>query len=73
MFHSSLNSEVFAMTCWAIWNRQNKVRVGEEVLPLSEVAGVAHQQLQEFQQVRLCPSKKVRSRDLGGSLLMRDL
>ena len=38
------------------------MRVGEEVLPLSEVAGVAHQQLQEFQQVRLCPSKKVRSK-----------
>ena len=25
VFYSSLNSKVFAMTCWAIWNCQNKV------------------------------------------------
>ena len=28
---SSQNSEVFAMFCWALWNRQNKMRTGEVV------------------------------------------
>ena len=29
VFFSSLNFKVFAMNCWAIWNRQNKLWVGE--------------------------------------------
>ena len=29
--YSSLNFEVFAMVCWALWNRRNKMRVGEVV------------------------------------------
>ncbi|KAK7839398.1 hypothetical protein CFP56_018063 [Quercus suber] len=62
VFCSSLNSEVFAMTCWAIWNRRNKLQVGEVVWPLNKVAGIAHHHLQEFQQVCHCPSKKVRVR-----------
>nr|POE59890.1 hypothetical protein CFP56_39459 [Quercus suber] len=62
VFCSLLNSEVFAMTCWAIWNRRNKLQVGEVVWPLNKVAGIAHHHLQEFQQVCHCPSKKVRVR-----------
>ncbi|KAL0007150.1 hypothetical protein SO802_008652 [Lithocarpus litseifolius] len=61
-FCSSLNSEVFAMTCLAIWNHRNKVRVGEVVWPLNKVVGVAHCHLQDFQQVCRCPGKKVRAR-----------
>ena len=38
------------------------MRVGEEVWPLSKVAGAARRHLQDFQQLRLCPSTKVRSR-----------
>ena len=38
---SSLNSEVFAMVCWALWNCRNKIRIGEVVWPLNQVAGVA--------------------------------
>ena len=38
------------------------MRVGEEVWPSSKVASVVHRHLQEFQQVRLCPSKKVHSK-----------
>ena len=61
MFCSSLNVEVFAMTCWSIWSRRNKLCVGEGVWPLNKIAGVARCHLQEFQQVRRCPSKKVRA------------
>ncbi|XP_075633589.1 uncharacterized protein LOC142606070 [Castanea sativa] len=50
------------MTCWALWNHRNKLRVGEVVWPLNKAASVARHQLQEFQQVRRCPSKKVRAR-----------
>ena len=49
MFCSLLNSEVFAMTCWTLWNRRNKMWVGEVVWPLNKVAGVARRHLQEFQ------------------------
>lgn len=70
---SSLNSEVFAMVCWAIWNHRNKMRVGEVVWPLNQVAGIARRHLQEFQQVRHCPSKKVVHSDLDGNLLIRVL
>ena len=49
------------MTCWSIWSRRNKLRVGEGVGPLNKIAGVARHHLQEFQQVRHCPSKKVRA------------
>ena len=31
VFSSHINSEVFVMTCWAIWNKRNTVRVGEVV------------------------------------------
>ena len=41
VFCSSLNAEVFAMTCWSIWSRQNKLRVGEVVWPSNKIAGVA--------------------------------
>nr|POE73348.1 hypothetical protein CFP56_40673 [Quercus suber] len=58
---SSLNSEVFAMVCWALWNCRNKMQVGKVVWSLNQVAGVVQRHLQEFQQVRLCPSKKVRA------------
>uniref|UniRef100_A0A7N2N0P5 Reverse transcriptase zinc-binding domain-containing protein n=1 Tax=Quercus lobata TaxID=97700 RepID=A0A7N2N0P5_QUELO len=58
---SSLNSEVFAMVCWALWNRRNKMRVGEVVWPLTQVVGIARHHLQEFQQVRRYPSKKIRA------------
>ena len=61
VFCSSLNAEVFVMTCWSIWSRRNKLRVGEGVWPLNKIAGVARCHLQEFQQVRRCPSKKVRA------------
>uniref|UniRef100_A0A7N2MBB2 Uncharacterized protein n=1 Tax=Quercus lobata TaxID=97700 RepID=A0A7N2MBB2_QUELO len=50
------------MTCWAIWNCRNKLRVGEVVWPLNKVAGVARRHLQDFQQVRRCPSMKVHAR-----------
>ena len=59
VFCSSLNAEVFAMTCWSIWSRWNKLHVGEGVWPLNKISGVARRHLQEFQQVRHCPSKKV--------------
>ena len=59
VFCSSLNAEVFAMTCWSIWSRQNKLRVGEVVWPSNKIAGVAQHHLQEFQQVQHYPSKKV--------------
>ena len=59
VFCSSLNAEVFAMTCWSIWSRWNKLHVGEGVWPLKKISGVAQRHLQEFQQVRHCPSKKV--------------
>ena len=61
VFCSSLNAKVFAMTCWSIWSRRNKLRVGEGVWPLNKIVGVAWRHLQEFQQVRHCPSKKVRA------------
>ena len=59
VFCSSLNAKVFAMTCWSIWSRRNKLHVGEGVWPLNKIAGVAQHHLQEFQQVQRCPSKKV--------------
>ena len=59
VFCSSLNVEVFAMTCWSIWSRRNKLHVGEGVWPLNKIAGVTRHHLQEFQQARRCPSKKV--------------
>ena len=37
------------------------LRVGEGLWPLNKIAGVARRHLQEFQQVRHCPSKKVRA------------
>ena len=61
VFCSSLNAEVFAMTCWSIWSHRNKLRVGEGVWPLNKIAGVARRHLQEFQQARHCPNKKVRT------------
>ena len=45
VFCSLLNSEVFAMTCWTLWNRRNKMWVGEVVWPLNKVAGVARRHL----------------------------
>ena len=33
--------------------------MGERVWPLNKIAGVARHHLQEFQQARRCPSKKV--------------
>ena len=51
VFCSSLNAEVFAMTCWSIWSRWNKLHVGEGVWPLNKISGVARRHLQEFQQV----------------------
>ncbi|KAK7861457.1 hypothetical protein CFP56_011274 [Quercus suber] len=47
VFCSSLNAEVFVMTCWSIWSRRNKLRVGEVVWPLNKIVGVAWRQLQE--------------------------
>ena len=58
-FSSHINSEVFAMTCWAIWNRRNKVWVGEVVWPLHQIAGLAQKHLQEFHKSRPSPRKKV--------------
>ena len=37
------------------------MRVGEVVWPLTQVVGIARRHLQEFQQVRRCPSKKIRA------------
>ncbi|KAK7812952.1 hypothetical protein CFP56_006110 [Quercus suber] len=42
---SSLNSEVFAMVCWALWNCRNKMRVGKVVWLLNQVAGVVQHHL----------------------------
>ena len=61
VFCSSLNAEVFAMTCWSIWSHRNKLRVGEGVWPLNKITGVARRHLHALQPVRCCPSKKVRA------------
>ena len=45
VFCSSLNSEVFEMTCWTLWNRRNKMRVGEVVWLLNKVTGVVRRHL----------------------------
>ena len=45
---SSQNFEVFAMVCWALWNRRKKLRTGEVVWPLNQLVGVARRHLQEF-------------------------
>ncbi|XP_075665643.1 uncharacterized protein LOC142635354 [Castanea sativa] len=51
---------IYVGTFFWLWNKLGQV--GEVVWPLNKVAGVARRQLQEFQQVHHCPSKKVRAR-----------
>ena len=43
--------ELFAMTISEIWQRRNKARVGEPIVPVYQVAPKAHGALQEFQQL----------------------
>ncbi|KAK7835499.1 hypothetical protein CFP56_023456 [Quercus suber] len=51
VFSSHINSEVFVMTCWAIWNKRNTVRVGK-------IAGLSQKHLQEFHKYRPALRKK---------------
>ena len=44
--------DLLAMTISVVWQRRNKVRVGETVLPLSQPPAKAYDALQEFQQLR---------------------
>ena len=44
--------DLLAMTISEVWQRRNKVRVGETVLPLSQLPAKAYDALQEFQQLR---------------------
>ena len=50
----------FATTCWMIWNRRNKVRVHQPVLPLDRISASTREYLSEF--LKLCPkaAKQVR-------------
>ena len=40
--------ELFITYCWFIWNRRNKIRVKEVVMPLEKIADQAQQYLMEF-------------------------
>ena len=44
--------DLFAMTISEVWQRRNRVRVGETVLLLSQLSPKAYDALQEFQQLR---------------------
>nr|POF23231.1 hypothetical protein CFP56_78738 [Quercus suber] len=41
-------AELFITYCWSIWNRRNKLRVKEAVIPLEKIADQAQQYLTEF-------------------------
>lgn len=55
------NLGLFAMICWSIWNRQNKSRMGEHVVPLDPLFEFAGKLLAEFQQAQKVSPKPVRS------------
>ena len=44
--------DLFAMMISEVWQRRNKVRVGETALPLNQIPPKAYGALQEFQQLR---------------------
>ena len=45
------SSDLFAMMISEVWQRRNKVRVGEPALPLNQIPPKAYRALQEFQQL----------------------
>ena len=51
-------AELFITYYWFIWNRRNKIRVKETVMPLEKIADQAQQYLMEFQQIRSKPTSK---------------
>ena len=51
-------AELFITYCWFLWNRRNKIRVKEAVMPLEKIADQAQQYLSEFQQTRSKPTSK---------------
>ena len=51
-------AELFITYYWFIWNRRNKIRVKEAVMPLEKIADQAQQYLMEFQQIRSKPTSK---------------
>ena len=51
-------AELFITYCWFIWNRHNKIRVKEAIMPLEKIADQAQQYLMEFQQIRSKPTSK---------------
>ena len=57
---NKLNLELFAMTCWTLWNLRNKVWLDELGLPLDQIVDHAFNILQEFQRAHLALPKPFR-------------
>nr|POF20627.1 hypothetical protein CFP56_77331 [Quercus suber] len=50
--NNNMRFDLFAWTVSLIWLRRNKVRLGENVVPLSRIPSMASDALQEFHQLR---------------------
>lgn len=59
LIENQSNLERFATACWMIWNRRNKVRVQQSVLPLDRLSFSARDYLSEFQKLRPKAAKHV--------------
>ncbi len=44
-----MDREVFSTTCWAIWHRRNKVRLGQQVEKAENIPAFVREYLLEFQ------------------------
>ena len=54
------NMAWFAMTCWLIWNRRNKVHVHQLMIPLDRIAFFACDHLAKFHKFHNKAPKKAR-------------
>ena len=70
---SSLNSKVFAMVCSALWNRRNKMWIGEVVWPLNQVVGIRGVICKSFSRFGIVLVRKFVHSNLDGNLLIRVL
>ena len=52
---SNFNPDLFTMICWFIWQKRNKARAHEPVLPLANIPATTRDNHREFQRLQLKP------------------
>lgn len=63
-------AELFIMYCWFIWNRRNKIKVKEAVVPKEKISNQAQQYLTEFQQTRTNQQEVAEKKSFGNHLIL---